>query len=122
MFSLLTNFGIVFAFFSTKALMTSNEVLSMYERIAGLTGRMVEAARSGDWDGLSHLEVQCAAESHRMEGCDVSALTGALRLHKLHFVKLILANDREIRAITEPWMAQIVSVVRGSAGTHPAAR
>lgn len=98
--------------------MTSNDVLSMYEQIAGLTGRMVEAARSGDWDGLSHLEVRCAEESRRVEECDVPALTGTHRLRKLDFIKLILANDRDIRAMTEPWMARVANVVQGSAETH----
>jgi flagellar protein FliT len=36
--------------------MTSSEVLSMYENIAGMTNHMAAAARMGDWDGLSKLE------------------------------------------------------------------
>ncbi len=39
--------------------MTSNEVLSMYENIAGLTTKMAVAAQAGDFDGLARLETQC---------------------------------------------------------------
>jgi hypothetical protein len=43
--------------------MTSSEVLSMYENIAGLTSQMAAAARMGDLDRLGKLETQCAAEA-----------------------------------------------------------
>jgi flagellar protein FliT len=82
--------------------MTSNEVLSMYENIAGLTGRMAGAAKNGDWNGLALMENACAAESVRVD-TGVPALAGAARLRKIDLLKQILANDRAIREITEPW-------------------
>ncbi|MDO8035947.1 flagellar protein FliT [Janthinobacterium sp. SUN128] len=97
--------------------MTSNDVLSMYENIAGMTNKMVVAARSSDWDGLDTLENQCAsaasAASATMTG-KVPALAGASRLRKIDLLKQILANDREIRSITEPWMTQLPSAMPGS--------
>jgi flagellar protein FliT len=86
--------------------MTSNEVLAMYENIAGLSNQMAAAARMGDWDGLSQLEGQCAAEA-RPVATGVPALSGAPRLRKIDLLKQILANDREIRDVTDPWMNQI---------------
>ena len=86
--------------------MTSNEVLSMYENIAGLSNQMAVAARMGDWDGLSRLENQCATEA-RAVATGVPALSGAPRLRKIDLLKQILANDREIRDVTDPWMNQI---------------
>ncbi|WP_348699818.1 flagellar protein FliT [Duganella fentianensis] len=83
--------------------MTSSEVLSMYENIAGMTNHMANAARMGDWDGLSKLENRCAAES-RAISTGVPALSGAQRLRKIDLLKQILANDRAIRDVTEPWM------------------
>ncbi|MGZ8292849.1 MAG: flagellar protein FliT [Telluria sp.] len=82
--------------------MTSNEVLSMYENIAGLTAKMAGAAKSGDWNGLSMMESQCAAHAANVE-TGVPALAGAARLRKIDLLKQILANDRAIREITEPW-------------------
>ncbi|UGQ47521.1 flagellar protein FliT [Massilia endophytica] len=84
--------------------MTSNEVLSMYENIAGLTNKMVAAAQSGNWTGLDRMENQCAAASVAvMSG--VPALEGDARARKIALLKQIMANDRAIRDVTEPWMA-----------------
>jgi len=91
--------------------MTSTEVLSMYENIAGLSNQMVTAARMGDWDGLGKLEGQCASEA-RNAGTGVAALNGAPRLRKIDLLKQILANDREIRDVTEPWMNQVPGMSR----------
>jgi flagellar protein FliT len=89
--------------------MTSNEVLSMYENIAGLTTRMASAAKAGDFEGLSRMETQCALQaSATMTG--VPALDGAPRLRKIDLLKQIMANDRAIREITEPWqLSEVMS-------------
>jgi len=94
--------------------MTSNDVLSMYENIAGMTNKMVVAARSSDWDGLDTLENQCASAASMTMAGSVPALAGASRLRKIDLLKQILANDREIRAITEPWMTQLSNAMPGS--------
>ena len=86
--------------------MTSNEVLSMYENIAGLTSRMVLAAQAGDWDRLAQLETRCAIEA-AATATGVPALQGAQRQRKVDLLKQILANDRAIRDVTQPWMGQI---------------
>ncbi|MES2149061.1 MAG: flagellar protein FliT [Pseudomonadota bacterium] len=82
--------------------MTSNEVLAMYEQIAGLTAKMAIAAQTGDQDGMSMLERQCAVQA---SSCDsgVPALSGAARMRKIDLIKQIMANDRAIREVTEPW-------------------
>ena len=94
--------------------MTSNDVLSMYENITGMTNKMVVAARSSDWDGLDTLENQCASAASMTMSGSVPALAGASRLRKIDLLKQILANDREIRAITEPWMTQLSNSMPGS--------
>jgi len=86
--------------------MTSNEVLAMYENIAGLTNRMTAAASAGDWNGLDKLENQCAAAASATIG-GVPALEGGQRLRKIDLLKQILANDRAIREMTDPWMGQL---------------
>jgi flagellar protein FliT len=95
----------------SRANMTSNDVLAMYENIAGLTGRMAVAAKAGDWNGLDQLENQCAAAaSATLSG--VPALDGAKRLRKIDLLKQIMANDRAIRDATEPWMGQLDRVMQ----------
>lgn len=94
--------------------MTSNDVLSMYENIAGLTSKMVVAARTSNWDGLDHLEKQCASEAVATMAGTVPPLAGAKRQRKIDLLKQILANDREIRNITEPWMTQFSGAMPGA--------
>jgi flagellar protein FliT len=91
--------------------MTSNEVLSMYENIAGLSNQMAAAARLGDWDGLSKLENQCASAA-RATATGVPALNGAPRLRKIDLLKQILPNDRDIPDMTDPWMNQVPGMAR----------
>ena len=90
--------------------MTSNEVLAMYENIAGLTNRMAAAAQAGDFDGLEQMERQCAAASFATV-TGVPALDGAPRMRKIDLLKQIMANDRAIREVTEPWMGQLERVM-----------
>ena len=89
--------------------MTSSEVLSMYENIAGLSNQMVAAARMSDWDSLNRMESQCAIAA-RPAASDVPALSGAPRQRKIDLLKQILANDRAIRDVTEPWMNQMPGI------------
>lgn len=91
-------------------MMTSNEVLSMYENLAGLTAKMSLAAQAGDWTTLSSLEQQCASHASKVE-TGVPALSGAPRLRKIDLLKQIMANDRAIRDVTEPWMGRLETVM-----------
>ncbi len=79
--------------------MKANDVLSMYENIAGVTTQLASAAHSGDREGMLALERQCAMLA-TATASDVPALSGAPRLRKIDLLKQIMANDR---AVTEPW-------------------
>ena len=82
--------------------MTTQDVLSVYESIAGLSERMVAAARSGAWDDLARLESECAERTRQMAQ-PVPALSGEQRQRKIALLKQIMANDRAVRDVTEPW-------------------
>jgi flagellar protein FliT len=86
--------------------MTSNDVLSMYENLAGLTAQMSAAAHAGDWTTLTSLEKQCASHAASVQA-GVPALSGAPRMRKIDLLKQIMANDRAIRDVTEPWMGRL---------------
>jgi flagellar protein FliT len=88
-------------------MMTSNEVLSMYENLAGLTAKMSVAAKEGDWTTLTSLEKQCATSHAAAVQTGVPALSGAPRMRKIDLLKQIMANDRAIRNVTEPWMGRL---------------
>lgn len=86
--------------------MTSNDVLSMYENLAGLSGQMKVAAQAGDWNGFDKLNLQASVAAGAAIG-GVPALDGAKRQRKIDLLKQLMANDRAIREVTEPWMGQV---------------
>ncbi|VXB26331.1 flagellar protein FliT [Massilia sp. 9I] len=86
--------------------MTSNDVLSMYENLAGVSSQMKGAAEAGDWAGFDKLKTQASAEAGAAAG-GVPALDGAMRQRKVDLIKQLMANDRAIREVTEPWMGQL---------------
>lgn len=95
-------------------MMTSTDVLSIYEKLAGLTGRMADAARSDDWESFGRLENQCALQAECLGHESVPALSGDSRMRKVDLLKAILANDRAIREVTDPWQAQLAGIMQTS--------
>lgn len=85
----------------------------LYETVAGLTGRMLAAARAQDWDQLRSLEAQCAAQLHLLPH-PVPALERDARAHKVRLIQQILAHDRAIRDLTMPWMRQLSALLANS--------
>ena len=86
--------------------MNANDVLAMYENLAGLTGQMAQAAKAGDWNEFAHLNLEAKVEA-RSADVGVPALDGAKRLRKIDLLRQLMANDRAIRDVTEPWNAQL---------------
>jgi flagellar protein FliT len=93
--------------------MNTQEVVSLYEAIAVVTEQMVSAARSANWKQLVLLERICAQHIETIKSNEREAAHGALRDRKVKIIQKILADDREIRNITEPWIANL-SVQIGS--------
>lgn len=97
--------------------MNSEEIISVYETVAETTTRMLEAARSGDWDALAALESSCARHIEALRREDFPPVAGDLRERKVRIIHKILEDDRQIRALTEPWMAQLTALM-GSASAE----
>ncbi|HEU4852010.1 MAG TPA: flagellar protein FliT [Telluria sp.] len=91
--------------------MTSQDILTMYERIAGITAQMAVAAQAGDWDRLALLEGEVSDQS-RVAAMGVTPLTGELRARKVALLKQIMANDRAVREVTEPWHARVAGAMQ----------
>jgi flagellar protein FliT len=92
--------------------MDSQEILSIYENVAVITDQMVAAARSGNWEQLIALESRCANQVNILKSEEPHIkLTGITRDRKVEIIKKILEDDREIRSITEPWMAQLSKMI-----------
>ncbi len=96
-------------------MMNSEEIISVYESVANITEQMLSAARSSDWERLAALESNCASHVRTLEKSEPrSALTGEMRERKFNIIQKILADDREIRNITEPWMARLSSLMNNT--------
>lgn len=95
--------------------MNSMELISMYESVAEITDRMLNAARVADWDLLAELETNCSSTVESLKSNDFpTELPPEVREKKIQIIKKILADDKEIRDITEPWMAQLANLMKNS--------
>lgn len=86
--------------------MNADDVLAIYENLSGLTGQMAHAAKAGDWHEFAQLNMEARAQAAPAVA-GVPALTGAKRLSKIELLKQLMANDRAIRDVTEPWDEQV---------------
>jgi flagellar protein FliT len=76
---------------------------------------MLSAARVGDWDQLVALESDCARQVSMLRQAEpLPPLSGSAREEKVRILRKILADDREIRNLTEPWMAKLETMMHST--------
>ena len=93
-------------------------MISLYEEVAATTDQMLAAARTSDWEQLIVLEIRCASLIERLKmRMPAAPLTGEARETKIRIIKKILADDCEIRNITQPWMTRLTEL-SNSTGTE----
>jgi len=102
--------------------MNGNDVVSMYEAMVGITDQMLAAAAAGDWDRLAQLEHQCAACVRQLKACGDGPLAGQERVRKVDAIRRMLATDRKIRDLTQPWMAKLSAMMNNTATERRIAR
>ncbi|MFL6659895.1 MAG: flagellar protein FliT [Massilia sp.] len=107
-----------------QLMMNSEQVISVYETVSDLTGQMLQAAQSRDWENLAVLESHCASHIERLKENEppAAALPAALRARKVAIIHRILAHDREIRDLTTPWMAELAALISNSGAERRLAR
>ncbi|WP_341675071.1 flagellar protein FliT [Niveibacterium sp. SC-1] len=97
-----------------------NSSLTLYEKMSEISARMAEAAQANDWDQLGQLESQVAAMRNELMTRDWQAprtnavLSEDERRRKAELIKRILADDREVRRHTEPWMEDVRKLLGGN--------
>ncbi|WP_374580706.1 flagellar protein FliT [Pseudoduganella sp.] len=95
--------------------MTNVEVLSAYAAMAALTKQMVAAATAADWDGLEGLEQQVSSHVAQLRDNEAAVtLDAGERQQKLGLIKQMLDDDRQIRDLTMPWMAQLSKLINNT--------
>lgn len=95
---------------------TESSILSCYETLACASARMLQGARERDAEAMEAAEAECAALIGMLralnDGVDLSP-EGAR--HKMQILRRLLADDAEIRELTQPWLKSLESMLGGSA-------
>ena len=96
-------------------MISGQEVVSVYEAMVGITDQMLAAANASDWDRLVQLEHQCAACVRQLESSgDGQPLAGAERVRKVDAIRRMMASDRQIRDLTQPWMGKLSAMINNN--------
>jgi len=90
------------------------EVLKRYEGIERESASMLAAAVAGNREALVAAERRCAALAAELKRAGEPPLDRAQQCRKMDLILAILSNDREVRAITEPWMAELTRLIHGA--------
>jgi flagellar protein FliT len=88
---------------------TTEEYFAHYEAIASLSGRMLAAAREGEWSDLKVMQGTYRELIDQLKDTDHhrSELDETARARKLDLVKKILADDAAIRDLSSPSLARL---------------
>jgi len=87
-------------------------ILDTYGSISILSGEMLKAAKSGDWERLAELERDCRALLDTLSRDDAGERRAARPdlgyiQRKYELIRKVLADDAQIRRYTEPWMDKL---------------
>jgi flagellar protein FliT len=92
--------------------MQSQHIIDSYKSISQLTGQMVMAAKAGDWDGLTELELHCRSKVEELKTLKEGGnMDSEHKKQKVEVIKKILADDKRIRDLTEPWMNSLHAIL-----------
>ena len=91
-------------------------ILQQYEAVRESSSSMLHAARQSDWEALVAGERRCAELIGRLQQAEIGAATleGPARSQAHALIRAILANDAEIRDLTQPWLRQLETHLGGS--------
>lgn len=96
-------------------MLSTNDILDVYETMAELSRQMLEAAAGGDWDRLTHLEGRCAGHVARLRANEAGVpFHGEQRVRKIALLKRLLDDDRQIRDLAMPKLAELSALISNS--------
>jgi flagellar protein FliT len=88
------------------------QIVDRYVRMAHASNRMLLAAREDDWDQVCQVERECTAIIAELSAMgDLSPTDPELRQRKLGLMKRVLADDAEIRLLSQPWLRKLESIL-----------
>lgn len=86
-------------------------MLSVYRKIAEISGVMLDCARRGDWDALVAAEQRCRAQIDQLRALGEREMQRTELEEKHRIIRKLLADDAEIRDLTQPWMKRLQTVL-----------
>ena len=99
--------------------MDSVQTLRTYDAILATTGEMLTAAQNNEWDQLIQLEKKCRQLTEILIENDQEPILDKEFLEKkVKIIHQILADDAQIRAITEPWMMKLQDMLNTNSRTR----
>jgi flagellar protein FliT len=91
-------------------------IVDRYRLMADASRRMLDAAREDDWDGVCRIEKECAALIGELSTMgDLAPTDLVLRDQKLEFMRRVLADDAQIRLLSQPWLKKLDTMMRSPA-------
>ena len=89
------------------------QIVERYRRMADASRRMLLAARGDDWSEVCNVEKECAQLIGELSTMgDLAPTDPALRQQKLDLMRRVLADDAEIRVLSQPWLARLDAMMR----------
>jgi flagellar protein FliT len=91
------------------------DALWFYESIAAASTGMLDAARASDWDALVEHEKNCARLIDTLRSAGPEYRLGPESLERKNaIIRRLLAEDAEIRRLTQPWLARLEDLLHSS--------
>ena len=86
--------------------MAQQMLMDYYKAIEDSSRKMLEAAKSQNWDEVVRFEGACAVLIEQLRyQATVEELSNELRQEKARIMTRILINDAEVRSLAEPWIS-----------------
>ena len=89
-------------------------LMDLYRAIEDSSSKMLEAAKSQDWNSVVQHEGTCAVLIEQLRySAKRKQLAAEHRREKARIMQRILHNDAQIRILAEPWLAQFEHMFEG---------
>jgi flagellar protein FliT len=92
-----------------------DRIIACYESMSRATDKMLAAARENDWDRVVSAEKECSQiiENLKQLG-DLAPRDPHVRRRKAEIIRKVLADDAEVRNLTQPWLRQLEGYLRSA--------
>lgn len=95
--------------------MNEQTLINGYESLALIMGQMLHSAKQQHWDQLTDLESFYLDKLEQLKQLEAAIhLSAATKARKLSIIHRILADDREVKDLSNPWMNKLSCMMHGA--------